>query len=705
MSKSMVKKCITALCVVMATCFMAMLAPVFAVSANTEKTLNDVNFSMMNGATIRAMETSGIRFAGVMSEEDATWLNDNYDSVSFGTFIMPADYQVKYGALTEDKLFGNNAVYFWDGKVKTNETVEILQMYGELHFDSIEQKMMVKGSIAPVLTQNLNREFVGVCYAELVKGSDVDYLFATPNDNERTVVYVAQKSLDLGLVEEEQIPTVEGLISGYINAYKQANDNAMPTVSYTVNQIFDDGTATNQIVVNDAELDSTVTLDLNDYAKNGYTIDEAKSVVSGRAYAQDKLVLDVYYNNIEYAKKSTWLTSDSSRFETVTYVGENSWIAEPKDKGASANFYNIKLSTSAVTELLNAGTPVVTLTFTGYNAPLTEITLEHDWSVFPAGAVRTSSENMIKVTYTLTESMKTSAPNVMFYFRHQANCEVKVTLTAQAKQATWLSSESIRFQSVEYVDNYWVAKPKADGTSNFYNISLSTDAVKDLMAENKTVVTFKYEPMAGTTVSAIVFANASSIFPANTMTSQSGSVATVSYVLTEDMKTSAPNVMFYISHSANASFKITMTAEEFVCGNGWLAGVAEEVSGANCYPSYLGYEKQSYNIIFGNDSGTKQYQITAKAVNELLAKGFTKVKMTITLKDGEAFISCLSNAGGQVLSSKAKNTDSKTYTLTADTPILASFYIRKLNATEATNAGFSEVPPMTGFTVQLVGVK
>lgn len=271
---------------------------------------------------------------------------------------MPADYQVKYGALTEDKLFGNNAVYFWDGKVKTNETVEILQMYGELHFDSIEQKMMVKGSIAPVLTQNLNREFVGVCYAELVKGSDVDYLFATPNDNERTVVYVAQKSLDLGLVEEEQIPTVEGLISGYINAYKQANDNAMPTVSYTVNQIFDDGTATNQIVVNDAELDST-----------------------------------------------------------------------------------------------------------------------------------------------------------------------------------------------------------------------------------------------------------------------------------------------------------------------------------------------------------KQYQITAKAVNELLAKGFTKVKMTITLKDGEAFISCLSNAGGQVLSSKAKNTDSKTYTLTADTPILASFYIRKLNATEATNAGFSEVPPMTGFTVQLVGVK
>ena len=303
------------------------------------------------------------------------------------------------------------------------------------------------------------------------------------------------------------------------------------------------------------------------------TIDEAKSVVSGRAYAQDKLVLDVYYNNIEYAKKSTWWTSDSSRFETVTYVGENSWIAEPKNKGASANFYNIKLSTSAVTELLNAGTPVVTLTFTGYNAPLTEITLEHDWSVFPAGAVKTASENMIKVTYTLTESMKTSAPNVMFY----------------------------------------------------------------------------------------------------------------------------------ISHSANASFKITMTAEEFVCGNGWLAGVAEEVSGANCYPSYLGYEKQSYNIIFGNDSGTKQYQITAKAVNELLAKGFTKVKMTITLKDGEAFISCLSNAGGQVLSSKAKNTDSKTYTLTANTPILASFYIRKLNATEATNAGFSEIPPMTGFTVQLAG--
>ena len=106
MTKSMSKILMTVLCVLAITCFMAILAPVFTISASTEKTLSDVDFSMMNGASIRVAEKSGIRFAGVISEDDAEWLNDNYDSVSYGTFIMPADYQGRYGALTEDKLFG-----------------------------------------------------------------------------------------------------------------------------------------------------------------------------------------------------------------------------------------------------------------------------------------------------------------------------------------------------------------------------------------------------------------------------------------------------------------------------------------------------------------------------------------------------------------------------------------------------------------------
>ena len=707
MTKFMYKRWMTVLCVLAITCFMAILAPVFTANANTEKTLADINFSMVKGASMRVMETSGIRYSAVLSEEDAQWLNDNYDTVTYGTFIMPADYEVNYGALIEETLFGKNPVYFWDGKEKTTETVEVLQMYGELKFDQEEQKMMVKGSIAPVYTENLNREFVGICYAELVKGGDVDYIFATPNDNQRTVVYVGQKSIELGGLDNDEKVIVEGLINDYFEAYKEANAGATPTVSYTVNQIFDDGTATNQIVVDGAELNSTVTLDLQDYAKDGYTIDQAKSIVSGTAYAQDKLVLDVYYNNIDYAKKSTWLSSDPGRFETVNYVGDNTWIASPVAT-STGNFYNIMLSTDAVKELMAENKTVVSFTFeAAEGTEITDLALSHAYCIYPANAdVGVGANNSVIVQFTLTEDMTTNAPNIMFYAAHTAGGSMVITLNAQEKQSTWLSSDPGRFETVNYVgDNTWIASPVATSTGNFYNIMLSTDAVKELMAENKTVVSFTFEAAEGTEITDLALSHAYCIYPANADVGVGANNSViVQFTLTEDMTTNAPNIMFYAAHTAGGSMVITLNAQELTCGKGWLAGYAEGVEGANVLTTYNGYDSQNYDISFVNDVGTKQYQITAKAVNELIAKGYSKVNMTVTVKEGEAFLSNLSVASAPIYSSLGNNVDSKIYDLTADTPIFISFWIGELSQDQSVAAGFSEIPPMTGFIVQLVGV-
>lgn len=278
-----------------------------SVSANTPTSINDVAFDMIYGASIRVGTTEnpnfvpGIRFSAKMSVEHYNWLMQTYgeDNVEFGTIIMPSSYNDSVTA-NEESLFGNTATYYWEGKTVKTETKEVLQMDSAIYEYTDEKTnetyMRVNGSIGPVLQKNYNKEFFGVCYMAINTGNSVQYVCATEDDNDRSLVYVAQRAIEKEgwATNSVQYTTAKNFIDTYIADYKKANENQMPTVQYTVNKHFDDGSAM-ETETYYAELGSTVTLNETDLAEDCYVIDTAKSTTSGTAYAQNKLVLDVYY--------------------------------------------------------------------------------------------------------------------------------------------------------------------------------------------------------------------------------------------------------------------------------------------------------------------------------------------------------------------------------------------------------------------------
>ena len=206
--------------------------------AQTVTSLADVELEMLKGASIRVDDeaVTGIRFSAKMDVNEWAWLKENYDVVKFGTFIMPAEYVTTYGALTEENLFGATAKYFWDGKEEVGEQTEILQMYGAMYEYTDKAGATygrINGSILEVNPANYNRAFVGLSYMELKKGTETTYKFATANDNERTILYVAQRALEeegWATTDEEYVNT-----TNFIQSYVTENPNA--EVKYTVNKV------------------------------------------------------------------------------------------------------------------------------------------------------------------------------------------------------------------------------------------------------------------------------------------------------------------------------------------------------------------------------------------------------------------------------------------------------------------------------------
>ena len=159
--------------------------------------------------------------------------------------------------------------------------------------------------------------------------------------------------------------------------------------------------------------------------------------------------------------------------------------------------------------------------------------------------------------------MQTTAPNIMIYAEHSTNASFKITMTVQAKQTTWLSSDAGRFETVEYVgDNTWIASPSAISTGNFYNVMLSTAAVADLINAGTTNLTFTFEAAEGTEITALNIVHAACIYPANANVGVGANNSViVQFTLTEDMKTNIPNIMFYADHTVRGSMVITLNAQ------------------------------------------------------------------------------------------------------------------------------------------------
>ena len=190
------------------------------VSAATQtKTLDEVSFVMDSGAAVRKDTPTGIRFRSLLSVEDYNALEANtstYTRITYGMLIAPTDYLMTYGALNEENVFGDDAIYGWmKGSEKVGGDVTIINVSRNEMTDYTDDDGNVwknfMGVMHDVKGTNYHRDFIGVGYIEAVdKEGNVTYKFAAENDNSRSIAYVAQKALLAG--EADSNSALQGFV-------------------------------------------------------------------------------------------------------------------------------------------------------------------------------------------------------------------------------------------------------------------------------------------------------------------------------------------------------------------------------------------------------------------------------------------------------------------------------------------------------------
>ena len=472
-------------------------------TATTIASWEDVGFEMISGASIRVdqEDVSGIRFSAKMKVGAEAWLKANYDKVEFGTFIMP----VEYGAFTVDSLFGANSAYYWEGKEKTNDSQkEILQMdsavYTDVNKATNEEFERINGSIK-VHNSNFNKEFIGVGYVALTNAEGTTYKLATENDNERTILYVAQKAL-----EQEGWETTDTKYTNtlnFIESYKTNNpDDAM--VNYTVNKHFrtTSGAFTTVPEVREAPLNSNVTLKAENEQEEFYALDTASSLMTGTAYAQGKLTLDLYYGfKLEANDVTVMFDINSSTAYAIDY-NETSckWSMLC---GGMAN--GITITPTYLNNAVKKGVNKLVL----YFGPNGDGSFGFDADIYPASV----TESGRTLTVSLTQTEYTEGVTIRFWQNDGNTHYESIWFTIQEVGVQENAITAFRWVqniSVEYKgNNVWHLNKIQDNVAYV----VTKDYIDFLMAQGAKGMSVKFEnlddPSAGVKINGNVYLSTS----------------------------------------------------------------------------------------------------------------------------------------------------------------------------------------------------
>ena len=170
-----------ALAVITACCFGISAASAFAAEGETK--------TVMNGASIRTIDPTGLRFEAVVDKTTYESVTAENSGKSFGAFILPKDYLTKAN-ITE---ISNHKDQF----TAVDKYLEKEDIAGELK----GSEYVLKYSIAQLHYYNYNRTFVGLFFIKTV-GADsaVSYQYFTVNsaNNERSVAFVAKAAVENG---------------------------------------------------------------------------------------------------------------------------------------------------------------------------------------------------------------------------------------------------------------------------------------------------------------------------------------------------------------------------------------------------------------------------------------------------------------------------------------------------------------------------
>ena len=276
-----------------AAVFSSGVLPVFATggqttqrfSASSLDVLDETVFVMEEGASVRLKKgQSGLRYTALMDKADYETLLAYGKELTFGMLICPYDYLERYGELSPETVFGENAVYTTD----EGEGVRIICVSAPYLVEYDETRVCFNGAIINILAGNIGREFYGIGYIALTDEAGTHYKFALENDNRRSVTYVAQRAMESGRdYDEEKL----SILSEYVN------NSVQQTVPYSVNHYLEQ----NGTFILEKSETFTAALGETVYAEEevfeGYALHQKISTLTSIAYANGKTSLDLYYVN------------------------------------------------------------------------------------------------------------------------------------------------------------------------------------------------------------------------------------------------------------------------------------------------------------------------------------------------------------------------------------------------------------------------
>ena len=362
MAKSLISKLKLVLAVIMVFAI-SMSVGLFGVSAKAEDTFSlDAITYEMEGASIRIGERdgkNGLKFSARMSQEDYELINANvgegkeFVSVEYGVLIAPKYYTEKY-PFNADTVFGASSiskkVYDWAILGETDweysgtnslpaeggTGVRIINIYtndwteGDDGYTYSGAIVDIKdGVVAEV--NNLAEEMFSNAYIKATKADGtVEYRFTT-NGISMSAAYVAQKTIEEGILTAEQN---QWLIDNYIELAKHYKD-----YTYTVEHNY--VTASGEIICAEsekvvAELDSIVSVEPKEFEGYAYDANYEGTLLSGKVYANNGLTLKLFYvsntrgglldkNEISYIYPSKLLSApatDKSAIKLYRMAGE-----------------------------------------------------------------------------------------------------------------------------------------------------------------------------------------------------------------------------------------------------------------------------------------------------------------------------------------------------------------------------------------------
>ncbi len=295
--------------------------------------ITESNFYMSLGASVRKAETYdelGMRFEVNMDKDiyEKFTANEAYTDVHYGVLIAPQSYNAVYPLNNEQWL---NEKYNWrinDGDEYAFEVSsgrkEIINLATRALHENKKDSTIVSfnGGVVNMNKENLLTEYVGigyVCYTQTVgETTETHYKFAAANDNVRSMVYVAQRAIEVGesgssfLQQSYLTDEVKAVGAEFTMEYYLQQADGSYALSETVTRTAAD--------VADLSIADKAAMELKEI--DGYTyIPHKDEKISGAVFAQNKQVLRAYYAKDDMVQKPVVFSSTSD----IQVVGEKAY--------------------------------------------------------------------------------------------------------------------------------------------------------------------------------------------------------------------------------------------------------------------------------------------------------------------------------------------------------------------------------------------